>query len=115
MRAVLDGRVDARPGGQGRRGDGSCCGGGGVFLLLLLAIAQATGLRSQLNVQFLQERLQANPWSGLALFVTLFCLGNMAQVPVVMVGVAAVPLAVRAAPAVRAAAEVVLLFKTRAV
>ncbi len=52
-----------------------------VFLLLLLAIAQATGLRSQLNVQFLQERLQANPWSGLALFVTLFCLGNMAQVP----------------------------------
>ena len=39
----------------------------------------------------------------------------MAQVPVVMVGVAAVPLAVRAAPAARAAAEVVLLFKTRAV
>ena len=52
-----------------------------VFLLLLLAIAQATGLRSQLNVQFLQERLQANPWSGLAFFVILFCLGNMAQVP----------------------------------
>jgi uncharacterized membrane protein YdjX (TVP38/TMEM64 family) len=52
-----------------------------VFLLALLAVAQFSGLRSQLNVAFLQEQLQANPWSGLALFVALFCLGNMAQVP----------------------------------
>ena len=52
-----------------------------VFLLALLALAQFSGLRSQLNVAFLQEQLQANPWSGMALFVALFCLGNMAQVP----------------------------------
>jgi uncharacterized membrane protein YdjX (TVP38/TMEM64 family) len=52
-----------------------------LLLLLLLLIAQATGLRSQLTVPYLQQQLQTNPWSGLALFITLFCVGNMAQVP----------------------------------
>ena len=52
-----------------------------AFLLVLAVLAQLTGLRSQLTVQVLQDQLHANPLSGLALFVALFCVGNLLQVP----------------------------------
>jgi uncharacterized membrane protein YdjX (TVP38/TMEM64 family) len=52
-----------------------------AFLLVLAVLAQVTGLRSQLTVQVLQDRLHANPWTGLALFVLAFCVGNILQVP----------------------------------
>jgi uncharacterized membrane protein YdjX (TVP38/TMEM64 family) len=52
-----------------------------VFLLALAVLAQVTGLRSQLTVQHLQNRLHENPWTGLALFVLAFCVGNILQVP----------------------------------
>ena len=52
-----------------------------VFVLALAWVAQATGLRSQINVQGLQGLLNANPWTGIALFALLFCVGNIFQVP----------------------------------
>lgn len=52
-----------------------------AFVLALLVLAQASGLRSQINVAFLQDQLRDNPWSGLALFVLAFCAGNLLQVP----------------------------------
>ena len=52
-----------------------------VFLLVLFLVAQATGLRSLVSPQYLQQTLQENPWQGLALFVLLFALGNVVQVP----------------------------------
>jgi uncharacterized membrane protein YdjX (TVP38/TMEM64 family) len=52
-----------------------------LFVLALALVAQFSGLRSQLTVHTLQEQLVANPWSGLALFVLAFCLGNLLHVP----------------------------------
>lgn len=52
-----------------------------LFVLALALAAQFSGLRSQLTVHTLQEQLVANPWSGLALFVLAFCLGNLLHVP----------------------------------
>ncbi len=52
-----------------------------AFLLVLAIVAQLTGLRGHLTVQFLHDELQQNPWSGLALFVVAFCAGNLLQVP----------------------------------
>jgi uncharacterized membrane protein YdjX (TVP38/TMEM64 family) len=52
-----------------------------LFLLLLVGVAQFTGLRSQFSVPWLQTLLHDNPWSGLLLFVLLFCAGNIFQVP----------------------------------
>jgi uncharacterized membrane protein YdjX (TVP38/TMEM64 family) len=51
------------------------------LVLALALVAQLSGLRSQLTVQYLQAQLHANPWSGLALFVLLFCVGNIVQLP----------------------------------
>lgn len=52
-----------------------------AFVLTLAGLAYATGLRSQFSVQGMQALLHDNPWSGLALFVLLFCAGNILQVP----------------------------------
>ena len=52
-----------------------------LFVLLLAGVAQFTGLRSQFSVPWLQALLHANPWSGMLLFVLLFCVGNIFQVP----------------------------------
>ena len=52
-----------------------------VFLLALAWLAYATGLRSRFSVPWLQQLLQDNLWTGLTLFVLLFCAGNIFQVP----------------------------------
>jgi len=53
-----------------------------AFLLALVALAQATGLRDLLNAQTLKDILsQPDPWNGLVIFVALFAVGNMFQVP----------------------------------
>ncbi len=52
-----------------------------AFLLLVFLVAQATGLRSLVSPQYLQQLLQEHPWRGLALFVLFFALGNVVQVP----------------------------------
>ena len=52
-----------------------------LFVLALVLLAEATGLRSQLNLQTLQQQLHDHPVSGLALFVALFALGNMLHLP----------------------------------
>ena len=55
-----------------------------VLLTLILAltlIVQSTELRNYLSVMYLKDRLTESPWSGLAAFVLLFCLGNLLHVP----------------------------------
>jgi uncharacterized membrane protein YdjX (TVP38/TMEM64 family) len=52
-----------------------------VFLSTLLALFQFSGLRSQFNLAFLQHQLLAHQGSGLLLFVLLFSLGNLIQIP----------------------------------
>lgn len=54
-----------------------------VFLLLalLFAIFQLSGLREHFSLAFLQQKISANRISGLILFVLIFSLGNLIQIP----------------------------------
>lgn len=52
-----------------------------AFLLALLLLAQATALREEFSLVHLRQVLQANLLSGLAVFVLLFVLGNLMQIP----------------------------------
>ena len=51
------------------------------FLALLLLAVQWSGLRQNFSLEFLRQTLMGNRWEGLALFVLLFSLGNLVQVP----------------------------------
>jgi uncharacterized membrane protein YdjX (TVP38/TMEM64 family) len=52
-----------------------------LFLLVLWGLVHVTGVRSQLSLAFVQAQLMAHPVVGLLMFVLLFCLGNLIQVP----------------------------------
>lgn len=52
-----------------------------LFLGLLFAVFELTGLRAHLNLQFLQQQIDDHLLSGLLLFVLLFTLGNLIQIP----------------------------------
>jgi uncharacterized membrane protein YdjX (TVP38/TMEM64 family) len=52
-----------------------------LFLLLLLALFQFSGLREHFNLTFLRQQIADNEVSGLLIFVLLFCLGNLIQIP----------------------------------
>lgn len=52
-----------------------------AFVCLLLATIEITGLRTHLSLEFLQQQILANKATGLLIFVVLFALGNLIQVP----------------------------------
>jgi uncharacterized membrane protein YdjX (TVP38/TMEM64 family) len=52
-----------------------------LFVALLLAVIEATGLRGHFSLGFLQARIAENMASGLLVFVLLFSLGNLIQIP----------------------------------
>lgn len=52
-----------------------------LFLLALLVIVQVTGLRGNFSLANLQQTLIENRRGGLAVFVLLFTLGNLVQIP----------------------------------
>lgn len=52
-----------------------------LFLAVLLGLVQWTGLRQHFSLAFLRQTLSESRWQGLALFVLLFVLGNLVQVP----------------------------------
>lgn len=52
-----------------------------LFLAFLLLIFQVSGLKAHLNLAFIREQLSAHAYLGLLLFVFLFCLGNLTQIP----------------------------------
>ena len=52
-----------------------------VFLAVLLAVIEAAGLRGHFTLEFLQARIAENMASGLLIFVLLFSLGNLIQIP----------------------------------
>jgi len=52
-----------------------------LFVALLAALAYASGVREQISVPALQARLQQHPWSGLLIYLLLFCLGNLLHLP----------------------------------
>jgi uncharacterized membrane protein YdjX (TVP38/TMEM64 family) len=52
-----------------------------LFLGILLAVFELSGLRGHFNLQFLQQRILENRASGLLVFILLFSLGNLIQIP----------------------------------
>jgi len=52
-----------------------------LLLTILLAVFEFTHLRGQINLVFLQQEIQAHRLGGLVLFIVLFALGNLIQVP----------------------------------
>ena len=52
-----------------------------LFLAALLALFQFSGLREHFNLAFLRQQIVDNKVSGLLIFVLLFCLGNLIQIP----------------------------------
>lgn len=52
-----------------------------LFLILLFAIFELTGLRTHFNLGFLQHTIRDNRASGLLIFVLVFALGNLIQIP----------------------------------
>jgi uncharacterized membrane protein YdjX (TVP38/TMEM64 family) len=53
----------------------------GLFLVIILAIFQLSGLREHFNLGFLQHKIMDNKISGLIIFIVLFSLGNLIQIP----------------------------------
>ena len=52
-----------------------------LFLVLLLAIFELSGLRSHFSLDYLRQTLADNPLSGLLVFILVFALGNLVQIP----------------------------------
>lgn len=55
--------------------------GVGLFIGLLFAVFELSGLRGHLSLDYLHQQIEANRLLGLLLFVLLFSLGNLIQVP----------------------------------
>ena len=52
-----------------------------VFLAILFAVFELSGLRDNFNIEFVRDLILHHRVSGLALFVVLFSLGNLIQIP----------------------------------
>jgi uncharacterized membrane protein YdjX (TVP38/TMEM64 family) len=52
-----------------------------LFLALLLTLFQLSGLRAHFSLDFLHQQLLENKFSGLVIFVLLFAVGNLMQIP----------------------------------
>lgn len=52
-----------------------------AFLGLLLAVFQFSGLRGNFNYAFLHQKFVDNTFTGLLIFIGLFALGNLIQIP----------------------------------
>ena len=52
-----------------------------AFLGLLLAVFQLSGLRGNFNLAFLHQKFLDNEVTGLLIFMALFALGNLIQIP----------------------------------
>ena len=52
-----------------------------LFLALLLAVFELSGVRGHFNLAFVQQQIQAHRVTGLLVFILLFSLGNLIQIP----------------------------------
>src|ERR1700680_4307368 len=53
----------------------------GVFLAVLLTVFEVSGLRDHFNLTFMRQLILQHQIGGLLLFVLLFSLGNLIQIP----------------------------------
>lgn len=61
-----------------------------AFVVLLLVTVQISGLRDHFNVAYVRDEFLAHKLNGLLIFVGLFCLGNLIQLPGILFLAAAV-------------------------
>lgn len=52
-----------------------------LFLGLLFTVFEASGLRDNFNLEFLQQQIIEHQLGGLLIFILLFALGNFIQIP----------------------------------
>lgn len=52
-----------------------------LLLLLLFTVFELSGLRAHFSLQFLQQTIREHQASGLLIFVLVFVLGNLVQIP----------------------------------
>lgn len=52
-----------------------------AFLALLFAVFQVLGLRENFSLTFLHQKFLDNTISGMPIFILLFSLGNLIQIP----------------------------------
>ncbi len=52
-----------------------------LFLVLLWAVFELSGLRGHFSLTFLQQQIEQNRVTGILIFVLLFVLGNLMQIP----------------------------------
>ena len=52
-----------------------------LFLALLFAVFELSGLRAHFNLEFLRQQIIAHQFEGLLIFILLFSLGNLIQIP----------------------------------
>ncbi len=52
-----------------------------LLLAVLFAVVHGTTLHDDFSLAFLRHQLADNQWSGLAIFVLLFVIGNLVQIP----------------------------------
>ena len=52
-----------------------------AFLTLLLAIFHFSGLRGNFSLAFLHQKFIENEFTGLLIFIALFAMGNLIQIP----------------------------------
>jgi len=52
-----------------------------LFLVLLFAVFELSGLRGHFSIEFLQQSIQQHRIGGLLIFILLFSLGNLIQIP----------------------------------
>jgi uncharacterized membrane protein YdjX (TVP38/TMEM64 family) len=52
-----------------------------VFVAVLALVFTASGLRGHMNLVYVREQLQGHPVQGFLIFVLLFVLGNLVQIP----------------------------------
>lgn len=52
-----------------------------LFVVVLLIAVEASGLREHFSLESIRDAMQMHPVGGLLLFVALFALGNLVQIP----------------------------------
>lgn len=52
-----------------------------LFLALLFAVFEMSGLRAHFNLQFLRQLIAEHQLGGLLIFILIFSLGNLIQIP----------------------------------
>jgi len=52
-----------------------------LFLVLMIVVFKMSGLKDHFNLLFLQQKIKENIVSGLFIFIVIFSLGNLIQIP----------------------------------